>query len=122
MVFTKIVLRLGQHSPGSTSRVKELPHGPRCGKQAVILHEENVHHEPDHLPRLEVIAGCLVHQLVEASNEIFEDQPHLLVRAYLRMEIHITELRDDQIQDIRLPHLLDLVLKLEIIEDSTDVG
>jgi len=37
--------------------------------------EQDVHHEPDDLARREVVAGGLVGQLVEAPNEVLENEP-----------------------------------------------
>ena len=61
-----------------------------------------------------MIAGSLIGQFVESADEIFEDQPHLLVGHLVGMQIYIAELGDHEIKDICLTHLLDLVLELEI--------
>ena len=39
-----------------------------------------------------------------------------------RVQIHVAELGDDKIKDVRLAHLLDFVVELEILEDAADVG
>ena len=38
------------------------------------------------------------------------------------MQVHVAELGDDQVEDVRLAHLLDLVLELEELEDAPHVG
>jgi len=38
------------------------------------------------------------------------------------VQVHIAELRDDKIEDVRFPHFLDFGLELEKIEDGADVG
>src|SRR5262245_65849059 len=38
------------------------------------------------------------------------------------MQVYVTELRDDEIENVGFAHLLDLILKLEIFEDAADVG
>jgi len=84
--------------------------------------EQDVHHEPDDLARREVVARSLVGQLVEAPDEVLEDEPHLLVRHRVRVQIHVAELGDDKVEDVRLAHPLDLVLELEVLEDAAHVG
>ena len=63
-----------------------------------------------------------VGQLVEAANEVLEDQPHLLVRHRIRVQVDVAELGDDQVQEVRLPDPLDLVLEIEEPEDAAHVG
>ncbi|MFO0875267.1 MAG: hypothetical protein U0575_15030 [Phycisphaerales bacterium] len=69
-----------------------------------------------------MVARGLVGQLVEATDEVFEDEPHLLVGHAVGMQVDVADLRDDQEQDARLAHLLDLALELEEVEDTADVG
>ena len=121
VVLAQVVLRLGQHAAGAAGRVEELAHGAGRGEQLVVVDEQDVHHQPDDLARREVVAGGLVGQLVEAADEVLEDQPHLLVRHRIRVQVHVAELGDDEVEDVRLAHLLDLVLELEELEDGADV-
>jgi len=69
-----------------------------------------------------VVAGRLVGQFVETADEVLEDQPHLRVRHRVRVQVHVAELGDDEVEDVCLAHLLDLVLELEEIEDGANVG
>lgn len=69
-----------------------------------------------------MITGSLVGQFVEATDEVLEDQPHLDVVDFVWMKIDIAELGDDKIEDVGLTQLLDLVDKLEVLEDTTNVG
>ena len=122
VVLAQVVLRLGQHAAGAAGRVEELAHGAGRGEQLVVVDEQDAHHQPDDLARREVVAGGLVGQLVEAADEVLEDEPHLLVRhRRRRVQVHVAELRDDEVEDVRLAHLLDLVLELEELEDVADV-
>ena len=79
VMVAQVVLRLRQHPAGAARGVEQLANGATLGEQVVVLDEENVHHEPDDLARGEVVAGGLVGQLIEAADEILEDEPHLLV-------------------------------------------
>jgi len=38
------------------------------------------------------------------------------------VQIHIAELGDDEVEDVRLVHLVDFGVELEEVEDSADVG
>ena len=69
-----------------------------------------------------MVARGLVRQFVEAADEIFEEESHLLVREPVGVQVHVAELRDDEVQDIALLHLLDLALELEELEDVAHVG
>ncbi len=122
VVLAQVVLGLGEHPARAASRVQELPHGARCRKQVIVVDEQDIHHQTDDLAGGEMVAGCLIGQFVESANQIFEDQSHLLVWNIVRMQIHLTKLGDDKIEDVRLAHLLDLCFELEEVEDGVDVG
>ena len=121
MVLAQVVLRFGQHAAGAAGRVEQLAHRAGRGEQLVVVDEQDVHHQPDDLARREVVARGLVGQLVEAADEVLEDEPHLLVRHRVRVQVHVAELGDDEVEDVRLAHPLDLVLELEELEDVAHV-
>jgi hypothetical protein len=122
VVLAQVALRLGQHAARAARRVEQLAHRAGRGEQLVVVDEEQVDHEADHLAGREVIAGRLVREFVEAADEVLEDEPHLLVRHVRRVEVDVGELRDHEVEDVRLVHLLDLGLELEVLEDALDVG
>ena len=95
---------------------------PGLARIVVVIDEKQVHHEADDFARREVVARGFVGQFVEASDEILEEQPHVLVRHLRRMQIDVAEFRNDEVEDVRLAHLLDFVIELEEIEDAADVG
>ena len=94
---------------------------PGGGEQPVVLDEQDAHHQSDDLARREVVARRLVGQLVEAPDEVLEDEPHLLVRHRVRVQVDVAEPGDDEVEDVRLAHPLDLVLELEGFEDLAHV-
>ena len=69
-----------------------------------------------------MVARGLVRKLIEPADEILEEESHLLVRDPVGVQVHVAELRDHEVQDIALLHLLDLGLELEELEDAADVG
>ena len=101
---------------------KKLVHGAGRGEKLIIVDEQDVHHQADDLTRREMITSGFIRQFIETTDEVLEDQPHLLIRHRVGRQIHITELRDDEIEDIRFTHFFDFALELEKIEDSADVG
>jgi hypothetical protein len=49
-------------------------------------------------------------------------KPHLDVVHAVGMEVNIAKFGDDEIQDVRLAHPLDLAGELEKLEDAADIG
>ena len=121
MVLTQVVLRLRQHAAGAAGGVEQLADGAGRGEQPVVLDEQDAHHQSDDLARREMVACGLVGQFVEAADEVLEDEPHLLVRHRVRVQVDIAELRDDEVEDVCLAHPLDLVLELEEVEDVAHI-
>ncbi len=121
VVLAQVVLRLGQHAAGAAGRVEQLAHGAGRGEQLVVVDEQDAHHQPDDFARREVVARGLVGQFVEAPDEVLEDEPHLLVRHRVRVQVHVAELGDDEVEQVRLAHPLDLGLELEEVEDVAHV-
>ena len=76
----------------------------------------------DDLARREMVARGLVGQLVETPDEVLEDESHLLVRHRARVQVDVGELRDDEVEDVRLPHPFDLVIELEEVENFAHVA
>ena len=122
VVLVQVALRLGQHAAGATRRVEELADGAGAGQQVVVVNEEQIDHEADDVAGGEVIACGLVGQFVEAADEVLEDQPHVVVRDVVGVQVHVAELGDDEVEDVGLAHPLDFVGELEILEDAADVG
>lgn len=121
VMSTEVLLRFSEHAAGAASRVEQFAHSPRSREQFVIVDEQQIDHQPDDLARGEVIAGGLVGQFVEAPDEVLEDQPHLDVVYFVGVEIDITELGDDKVENVGLVHLLDFVVELEEFEDAAHV-
>jgi len=68
-----------------------------------------------------VIPGSFVGSFIEAPNEILEDESHLDVVDSIRMQIHLCKLGDDEIEPVRLLHLLYFLVELKLVEDVADV-
>ena len=64
-----------------------------------------------------MVAGGFVGEFVEAADQILEDEAHLLVRHAVRVQIHLAELGDDEVQDVGLRHLLDFNAEVEVVHE-----
>ena len=117
MVLPKVVLRLREHAARATGRIEQFSDGAGGGEQGVVLDEQDAHHQANDVPGREMIARRLVGQFVEASDQVLEDESHLRVWHRVRVEVDAAELRDDEVEDVRLAHPLDLVLEIEELED-----
>ena len=121
VVLAEVVLRLRQHAAGPAGGVEQLADRAGGGEQPVVLDEQDAHHQANDLARREVVARRLVGQLVEAPDEVLEDEPHLLVRHRVRVQVDIAEPGDDEVEEVRLAHPFDLVLELEGFEDVAHI-
>ena len=90
---------------------------PLVRRISAVGREQQVDHQPDDFARSEVVAGRLVRGFVESPDQVLEDQPHLMVRHGVRVQVDLGELRDDQEQPVGLVQLGDLLLELEVLED-----
>ena len=75
--------------------------------------KQEIHHQPDDFARSEMVTGRLVGGFVESPDEVLEDQPHLMVRHFVRVQVDLGELLDDKEQPVSLRQLRDLLLELE---------
>ena len=122
VVIAHVALCLGKHAPRAARRVEHAHDGAWLAEHVVGIHEEKIDHEVDHLARREVIARGFISQFVEASDEVFEYETHLIVLHPVGMKVDLQEFLQDQIEDVRLVHLLDFVGELEEVEYPPDVS
>jgi hypothetical protein len=108
---------------------QEGAHHAGLTEQLVVLDEEEVDHQPDHLARREVLAGGLVRELREAADELLVEVAHLEVRDDVRVEVDLRELGDDQVEQVLLAEARDLCVEAELLDhvarrrrEAGDVG
>ena len=109
-----------EHAAGACRRVIERPHDARLGQGLVVLDEEQVHHQPDHFARGEVLSGGFVRDFRELPDQFLEDHAHLRVADGLRVQVDGGELLADQIQQPGFREPVDLGVELERLEDVPD--
>ena len=113
----QVLLGHRQHPPGPAGRVQHGLDDPRCGQQVVVVNEQEVDHQADHLAGREVLAGRLVGQFRELADQLLVDVAHLQVRHHLRTHIEIGELRHHQIKKVVLLQPVDLGVEVELDDD-----
>ncbi len=118
----QVLLGHAQHAAGAAGRVVHGAHDAGLAEGVVVLHEEEVDHEPDDLAGREVLPGGLVALLGELADQLLEDVPHLQVGDAVGVEVHRRELLHDQVQDVGLVEPLDLGLEAEVVDDVAGVG
>ena len=74
---TEMVLGHREHPAGAAGGVVEGPNDARLGQCVLILDEEQVDHQPDHLARGEVLPSGLVGELREPADQLLVDVAHL---------------------------------------------
>ncbi|OLS44073.1 hypothetical protein BV509_06790 [Rhodovulum sulfidophilum] len=122
VVPAHVRLGLGQHPTGATRRVEHSDRVALLGQEVVVADEKQIDHEVNDFTRGEVVTGRLVGQFVEAPDQVLENEPHLVVRHLVRVQIDIAEFLHDQVKDVRVMHPFDFVAELEVLEDAANVG
>ena len=118
VVRQQMLGRHRQHAAGAGGRVVDGAHHRAAGRQHLaVLDEQQVHHQPDHLARGEVLAGRLVGDFGELADQLLEDAAHRGVVDHVRVQIDAGELLGDQIEQIGLGQALDLAGEVEALED-----
>ena len=83
----------------------------------VVVGEQQVHHQPDHLAGREVLASGLIGQLGELADQLLIEIPHLQVRHRRRAQVDLRELRHHQIQQVVVVEAVDLHIEVELLHD-----
>jgi hypothetical protein len=83
---------------------------------SVVLDEQQVDHQADHLARGEVLTRRLVGQLGEAPDQLLIQVAHLQVGHLVGVQIDLGELGHDQVEQPRAFEPVDLGGELELVE------
>ncbi len=109
-----------KHPAGARGRVIDRAHHTGPGQRRVVLDEQQVDHQSDHLARREVLAGRLVGQLREFADQLLEGQAHVVVVDLARMQIDAGELFGHPVEQPGLGEAVDLDVELEALKDVAD--
>ena len=116
-----MAVRFGEHPPGAARRVVDRADDAPLFEFR-LRGEQQVDHQPDDLPRREVLARLLVGLLRADADEFLEQVPHADVVHAARRQVEAGEGLDDLEQEFLLSHLLDLLSKLEALDHFPHLG
>jgi hypothetical protein len=111
-----------QHAARPGRGVVDRAHDAGLGQCLAVLDEDQVHHQADDLARREMLPRCLVRQFCEASDELLEDEAHLGVIDFVRVQIDLRKPLGDEVEQLVLGKPVDLGHKVESLEDIADRG
>ena len=120
--IAQMFFRHAQHAARAAGGIVERPHDPFGAQNLAVRREQQIHHQPDHFARREVVAGRLVRGFVEAPDQVFEDQAHVVIGNGVGMQVDVGELADNQVEPVGLVELGDLLLELEVLEYLSGLG
>ncbi len=72
-------LRDRKHAASAARGVAQSLNDPWLGEEVLVLSPQEIHHELDHLTRREMVAGRLVGEFVELSNQLLVEVTHFQV-------------------------------------------
>ena len=116
----ELFLGAREHAARAAGEVAHLDDLARRGEVLAALREGKARKQAHDLARGVVVAGLGV--LGEATDDFLEHVAHGHVVDRLGVEVELGELADNAGELGALPHLLDLLIKLEVGEDLLDVG
>ena len=116
-----ILFAQAQHAAGASRGIVQAAHDTGDGQDVVVKDKEQGHHEPDHVALGVVFAGCLIGEFGKAANQVFEDQPHLVVVDDAWVQINRRELLHNLVEQVGAVQLFDLHLEIVALEDIAGV-
>ncbi len=76
-----------EHAAGARRGIVDGAHDAGLRQDVVVLDEEQVDHQADHLARREVFPGGVVGGFGELADQLLEDEAHLDVGDALRVQV-----------------------------------
>ena len=104
----------GEHTAGACRRVIQRAHHARLGEHRVILDKNQVHHQPDHFTRGEILPGRFVGKLGEFADQFLEHRTHPGIADHFRMQVDVGEFLRHQVEQPRLCQPVDLQVNVPL--------
>ena len=111
-----------EHATGAGGGVVEGAHDTRLAEQVVVLQEQQIHHQADHLARGEILAGGFVGLLGEAADQLLVDGAHHQIGDRFGMKIDLREALQHPVEQIGPFEADDMFLELELLEGLAGLG
>ena len=113
----QVFLRYAQHAAGARGGVVEAAHDAALGEGLVVFDENEIHHQPDHFTRGEVLSGGFIGELRELADQLLEHQPHLGIAHRFRVKVDLGEALAHHVKQPGLVELVHLQMELKALED-----
>ena len=119
----EIFARNGEHAASAAGGIVERLDGVWRGEHFIVVHEEDVDHEPDDFARRVVLPGVLVAGLGEFADDFFKDVAHFQIGNVVGMEVAflLREFLQDNVEDAFLVHTRDFGIEVEPLDDFAHV-
>src|SRR5205807_1067317 len=88
----------------------------------VVFDEQQIDHQSNDFARREVLSGGLVRNFGKLADQFLEYRAHLRITDHLGMQVDVGEFLRYQIEQSGFGQPVDLVLKIEGLEDVPDGG
>ena len=105
-----------EHSARAARRVVNLPDDPLAPELLVVVDDDEVHDQPDHLARCEMLTGGFVGNFREAANQVFKQIAHRQRGDGFRAQVERGDLLEHLPQDAGIGESLQLVREEELVE------
>jgi len=115
-VFFQVLAGDAQHAARSSRGVVNGAHDAGLAENVVVLDEDEVDHQPDHLARGEVFTGGLVRDFRELADQFLEHEAHLVVVHRLGVQVDLAELLGHLVEQPALVQAIDLGVEVEALE------
>ena len=119
----EVFARDGEHAAGAAGGIVKRLDGVGRGEHFIVVHEEDVDHEPDEFARRVVLPGILVAGLGEFADDFFKDVSHFQIGNVVGMEVAflLREFLQDDVEDAFLVHARDFGIEIEPLDDFAHV-
>ena len=68
-----------------------------------------------------MVSSSFICGFVEAADKVLKNAPHQLIRLDVGMKVDVAEARNHELEDVRLPHLLNFSFEFEVLAVPTNV-
>ncbi len=116
VVLGQIFAGDAEHAAGTRRGVVKGAHHAGPGQHVVILHEDEVDHEADHLARGEMLPGGLVADFGKLADQLLEHETHLVIADALGMQVDVGEFFHHAVKQTGSGQSFHLGVELETLE------
>ena len=116
--LAKVVLGHREHPARAARGVVQGADDPLFAECVIVLDEQDVDHQPDHLTRGEVVPRLLVREFRGPPDQFLEGVAHLDVLHLVGVEVDRGEPLHDEVKEVGLVEPIDLVREPELLGED----